>query len=80
MDAGRWVHGRVEWEGSGLAGLRGHELTNCLNSTTHSGYFILYATMCFASMVYLFYFFPETKGKTLEEVEVRPAAADDAMG
>jgi hypothetical protein len=35
-----------------------------------SGYFALYAVLCFASTIYIYAFFPETKGKTLEEVEV----------
>lgn len=40
-------------------------------SIHHSGYFALYAALTFGSMVYLYLFFPETKGRTLEQVEVR---------
>lgn len=35
-----------------------------------SGYFTFNAVLCFASTIYIYKFFPETKGKTLEEVEV----------
>ena len=33
------------------------------------GYFLFYAVLTLLSIVYLYYYLPETKGKTLEEVE-----------
>jgi len=34
-----------------------------------SGYFALYTIITLLSIVYIYYFLPETKGKSLEEVE-----------
>jgi hypothetical protein len=33
--------------------------------------FWLYAAMCAVDFVFMFFFLPETKGKTLEEIEKR---------
>ena len=49
-----------------------HHLTNHIKTHAHktrSGFFLLYAGLTLLAAVYLYFFFPETKGKTLEEVE-----------
>lgn len=71
----KMLSGVFSWGGGGLVLSEGIRADCCKGKRAlllaHSGYFILYATLSLASMVYLYLFFPETKGKTLEEVEVR---------
>ena len=40
-----------------------------LHSFTHSGLFAFYAVLTLVAIVFVYFFFPETKEKTLEEVE-----------
>ena len=41
----------------------------------HAGSFFLYGTICFASLLFIYLIVPETKGKTLEEIQQVSLAA-----